>query len=71
MRSLEDIGLLVLIFGCGWVTWKFLEPRYQRAKEEGGPEWVRMERLTVWAVIGGALIGGMSIGAILVWLDSR
>jgi hypothetical protein len=71
MRSLEDIGLLALVFGCGWVIWKVFEPRYISAREKGGPEWFRIERLTVWSVIVGAIVGAMLIGTILVWLDSR
>lgn len=71
MRSLEFLGLCVLIYGCGWLTWKYFQPDYERLKKEGGPEWSRTEKVTTWAVVAGALIGGTAIAALLVRLDPR
>lgn len=69
MRSLEDIGLLAVAFGWGWLAWKYFEADYKRAKETGGPEWVKIERWTVWSVIGVAIVGTVLTGTVLVWLE--
>lgn len=69
MRSLEAIGLLAVAFGWGWAAWKYFESDYNRTREIGGPEWAKMERLTVWCVIGTSTVGTLLTAIILIWLD--
>jgi hypothetical protein len=71
MRSLELIGFCTVAAGCGWATWKYFERDYYNARETGGPEWVRIERLTTWSVIGASVIGAIGISIVLIWLDAR
>ena len=71
MRSLETIGFCAVAYGCGWLAWKHFQNDYERLKKQGGPEWVRIEKVTAWSVIGAAIIGGSLIAAALIWLDSH
>jgi len=69
MRSLETLGIWVVVFAWGWVTWKYFEKDYITARENGGPESARIEKITVWSVIGAALVGGVLTTMFLIWFD--
>jgi len=71
VRSIATIGLMTIAFGWGWLAWKFFEADYARAKQQGGPEWARIERLTALSVIVAATFGTILTAALLFWLDSR
>jgi hypothetical protein len=71
MRSLETIGLFALLFGWGWIAWKYFEADYVRLKATGGPEWARIERRTIWSIIVVAIVGTMLTTTAFIWLDGR
>lgn len=71
MQSLLTLGFAAVACGCGWLAWKVFEIDYQRLKKIGGPEWVRIERLTVLSVIAAALGGGTLVTLALIWLEGR
>ena len=71
MRSLETIGFCTVAYICGWLAWKYFQADYERLKKVGGPEYVRIEKLMTWSIIGAALIGGAAVATALIWLDGR
>ena len=69
MSSLEFIGAYTIVVGSGWLAWKFFESNYERAKKRGGPEWIRMKRLTILGVGGAAIGSGLLAATFLAWLE--
>lgn len=71
MDTLLTLGFCVVSYTCGWLAWKYFESDYKRLKETGGPEWAKIERLTVWSVIGAAIGGGILVSMALIWLEGK
>jgi hypothetical protein len=69
MNTLVTIGVFACVAGWAWLTWKLFEDQYVAAKKAGGPEWLRVEKITTLSVIGAALVGGFATAGLLMWLE--
>jgi hypothetical protein len=68
MRTALDLVSLAGGFGAAWFVHSQLEPWRKATGENGGPPYVRAERIYAAAMIGSFLGGAVLTQIVLFWL---